>query len=54
MIRIIFILILVTINISYASDRSVSQNHKKKYCPKSDNWHFHCDPDEEKKKKKQK
>ena len=53
MIRIIFILILVTINISYASDRSVSENHKKQYCPSSDNWHFHCDPDQEKKKEEE-
>ena len=53
MIKIIF-LILTTINISYADNRPVSENHKKQYCPKSDNWHFHCDPDKEKKKEEEK
>ena len=48
MIKIIFLIFsLMTLSSLHAKDRAVSEDHKEKYCPKDDNWHFHCDPEEE-------
>lgn len=49
MIRAIAIIITLSITSAYAKSRDVSQDHKVRYCPKSDNWHFHCDDKKEEK-----
>lgn len=55
MIKIIFLIFsLMTVSSLYAKDRAVSEDHQEKYCPKDDNWHFHCDPEEEMRKEEKK